>query len=140
MQNGQPAPASTTKKYSDMTENEKWGLQGLMAAYEARRQTEIGGQPDESVPANMRSAVFMGQDLSPLDLDLDSVEPLYPTFTPFPHVSGSGSAFDFHDKHIVPDFTLPNAYTVTNVPPAAARMGAFSDGESRATPHSKRIS
>jgi CCR4-NOT transcription complex subunit 2 len=30
---------------------------------------------------------------------------------------------------MVPDFTLPSAYTVTNVPPLSSRMSAFADGK-----------
>ena len=130
-QNGPvPPPASNVKRYADMTEDEKWGLPGLMAAFEARRQAENGGQVDETLPAGMRSAVIMGHDISALGMDLDSVEPLYPTFMPFPAVNSSGSAFDFHDRYTVPDFTLPSAYTVSKVPPLSSRMTAFSDGES----------
>jgi len=128
-QNGH-SPTSTVKKYADMSEQERYGLQGLLAAFEARRQAETGGQVDDTLPPAMRNAVFVGQDLSSLGLDLDSPEPLYPTFTPFPAASSS-SQFDFHDRHIVPDFTLPSAYTVTNVPPLSNRMSAFSDGTLR---------
>ena len=70
----------------------------------------------------------MGHDLSSLGMDLDSTEPLYPTFHPFQAPGSTGSSFDYHDRHIIPDFTLPAAYTVTNVPPLSSRMGAFSDG------------
>ena len=113
-----------------MTENEKWGLPGLMAALEARRQAEGGGQVDDSLPATLRSSVIMGHDLNSLGMDLDSPEPLYPTFSPFQAVGSSGStSFDFHERHIVPDFTVPNAYTVTNVPPLSGRMSAFADGK-----------
>ena len=130
-QNGQLPPApSGVKRYADMTENEKWGLPGLMAAFEARRQAEGGGQVDDTLPPYMRSAVVMGHDLNSLGLDLDSSEPLYPTFTPFQAVGSSGSTFDFHERHMVPDFTLPSAYTVTNVPPLSSRMSAFADGKS----------
>lgn len=128
-QNGQPpAPSLGVKKYADMSENEKYGLTGLLAAFEARGQAESGGPIDSTLPPAMRNAVFLGQDLSSLGLDLDSPDPLYPTFTPFPAANGSGSQFDFHDRHMVPDFTLPSAYTVTNVPPLSSRMSAFSDG------------
>ncbi len=113
-----------------MTEDEKWGLQGLMAAFEARRQAESGGIVDDTLPPALRSAVIMGHDLSTLGLDLDSPEPLYPTFTPFQAVGSSNSTFDFHERHMVPDFTLPNAYTVTNVPKITDRMSAFSEGTS----------
>lgn len=126
-QHSQPTPASGVKKYADMTDKEKWGLQGLLAAFEARKQVEAGGQPDDTLPPVMRSAVVHGFDLSSLGLDLDSSEPLYPTFTPFPAVGSSASTFDFHDRHTVPAFTLPSAYTVTNVPPLNNRMSAFSD-------------
>ena len=135
-QNGQipPPPASGIKKYADMTESERWGLPGLLAAFEARRQAEAGGQVDETLPPTLRSAIVMGHDLSSLGLDLDSPDPLYPTFTPFQAVGSSKSAFDFHDRHMIPDFTLPNAYTVTNVPPVNTRMSAFSDGRPHLPP------
>ena len=128
--NVQRPPPSNVKRYADMTEAEKWGLPGLMAAYEARGQAENGGQVDETLPPMMRSTVIMGHDLSTLGMDLDSSEPIHPTFTPFPASGSSGSEFNFHERHIVPDFTLPNAYTVTNVPPLSSRMSAFADGTS----------
>lgn len=112
-----------------MTDAEKWGLPGLMAAFESRKSVESGGQPDETLPPALKSTFVMGHDLSSLGLELDSSDPIYPTFTPFQAVGSSGSAFDFHDRHMVPDFTLPSAYTVTNVPPLITRMSAFSDGE-----------
>ncbi len=129
-QNGHPAPlVSNVKKYADMTEDEKWGLPGLMAAFEARRQMDNGGQVDETLPPALRSTVIMGHDLGALGLDLDSPDPLYPTFTPFQAIGSSGSSFDFHERNMIPDFTLPSAYTVTNVPPIQARITAFSDGK-----------
>ena len=130
-QNGQQQPPpSNVKRYADMTDKEKWGLPGLMAAFEARRQAENGGQVDESLPPQMRSAVIMGHDLSTLGMDLDSPEPLHPTFSPFPAAGSSGSEFNFHERHVVPDFTLPSAYTVSNVPLLSSRMSAFADGQS----------
>ena len=128
-QNGQPPPApSGLKNYADMTENEKWALPGLMAAFEARRQSENNGQVDDSLPASMRCAIIMGHELGALGMDLDSPDPIHPTFMPFQAVGSSGSTFDFHERHMVPDFTLPSAYTVTNVPPLSSRMSAFADG------------
>ncbi|KAK3696869.1 transcriptional regulator [Vermiconidia calcicola] len=126
--NAQPPPVSSgVKKYGDMTEKEKWGLPGLMAAFEARRQAEGGGQVDDTLPMAMRSAIIMGHDLNSLGMDLDSAEPLYPTFTPFQAIGSSGSTFDFHERQLIPDFTLPSAYTVTNVPPLSSRTSAMSD-------------
>ena len=107
-----------------MTEKEKWGLEGLMATFEARRQIESGGQVDETLPLAWRNAAVMGHDLNSLGMDLDSPDVLYPTFTPFPSVNSSQSTFDFHDRHIVPDYTLPSAYTVNNVPPGSV-MGTI---------------
>ncbi|KXS98501.1 hypothetical protein AC578_2620 [Pseudocercospora eumusae] len=129
----QTAPANATappvKPWADMTDNERWGLGGLQAMFEARRQLEApGGQVDETMPSKWRNAtLFMGQDLNTLGLDLDSPEPLYPTFTPFPAHNSSGSSYDFKDKHPIPHFTVPAAYTVNNVPPMHTRMGSFSE-------------
>ena len=113
-----------------MTEQEQWGLEALSAAYEARKNLESGQPVDETLPPIMRSAIFFGQDLSALGMDLDSIDPIYPTFTPFPAMNSSGSTFDFHDRHTIPDFQLPGAYTVNNVPPLAGRVAALSDGKS----------
>jgi hypothetical protein len=113
-----------------MTEQEQWGLEALSAAYEARKNLESGQPVDETLPPIMRSAIFFGQDLSALGMDLDSIDPIYPTFTPFPAANSTGSTFDFHDRHTIPDFQLPGAYTVNNVPPLAGRVAALSDGKS----------
>ncbi len=114
-----------------MTEDERYGLTGLLAAFEARRALEVGQPVDDTLPPVMRNGVMLGQDLSTLGMDLDSPDPIYPTFTPFPlpPERSSGSNFDFFERNVVPDFTLPSAYTVTNVPPLERRMGAFSDGK-----------
>jgi CCR4-NOT transcription complex subunit 2 len=125
----QQLPASNVKPYADMTEKEKYGLTGLEAAFEYRRAAENGELKDETLPAALKSSVVFGHDLSTLGMDLDSPEPLYPTFTPFPAVGSSSSEFNFHDRHMVPDFTLPSAYTVTNVPPLSTRMSALQDGK-----------
>lgn len=105
---GKPASSASTtlppgvKRYADMTDTEKYGLTALSAAFEARRTLESGGQPDQTLPPAMRNAVFLGQDLNSLGLDLDSPDPLYTTFTPFPSAAaangGSSGAFDFHDR------------------------------------------
>ncbi|KAK0815683.1 transcriptional regulator [Friedmanniomyces endolithicus] len=128
IQNGQ-APPANIKRYTDMTEDERYGLTGLLAAFEARRALEAGQPVDDTLPPAMRNGVMLGQDLSTLGMDLDSPDPIYPTFTPFPLLPerSSGSNFDFFERNVVPDFTLPSAYTVTNVPPLERRMGAFSD-------------
>lgn len=127
---------SGMKRYVDMTEAEKFGLEGLAAAFEARKAIDSGQPVDETLPSIMRSGLFFGQDLNALGMDLDSPDPIWPTFTAFPastsQAQGAGvpnGIFDFHDRAIVPEFTLPQAYTVTNVPPLASRLGSLSDGK-----------
>ena len=92
------------KPYDEMTEAEKWGLPGLLA----------------KIRSNDASSAFtMGVDINSLGLDLDSPEPLFATFsTPFA---------DNRSRPVIPEFTLPGGYTVTNVPALATRMNAFSD-------------
>jgi CCR4-NOT transcription complex subunit 2 len=47
-----------------------------------------------------------------------SNSPLYPTFgSPFVEPNG---------RPVIPDFTLPGAYTVNNVPPLHTKMSSFS--------------
>ncbi|KAK3672040.1 transcriptional regulator [Recurvomyces mirabilis] len=128
-QNGPAQAPANVKRYADMTEAEQYGLPGMLAAFEARRAIEAGQPVDETLPPAMRSGVFLGQDLNTLGMDLDSPDPIYPTFTPFPvpPERGSGTMFDFHERNVVPEYTLPSAYTVTNVPPLERRITAFSD-------------
>ena len=42
-----------------------------------------------------------------------------------PLINTFGSPFD--ERPVIPEFTLPQAYTVTNVPPLASKMDSFSD-------------
>lgn len=128
-QTGENGPEPATKKWADMTEGERWGLAGLNAIFEARRQSETGGQIDDTLPPHIRNtAVIMGQDLNTLGMDLDSPEELIHTFSVWPSQHQSDSIFNYRDHHTVPAFQVPQAYTVTNVPPMSTRMGAFSDG------------
>ncbi|KAI7196555.1 hypothetical protein D0869_02785 [Hortaea werneckii] len=122
-------PATAVKRYADMTDDEKYGLAGLAAAFEARRLYEIGqtSQIDTTLPSTMRNALFLGQDLSLLGLDLDSPEPLYPTFSAFSSAAAGTNSFDYTERNVVPEFSLPPAYVVTNVPNLEGRMGGFSD-------------
>ncbi|CZT17674.1 uncharacterized protein RCC_03511 [Ramularia collo-cygni] len=119
-------PSQPVKKWSEMTDQEHFGLAGLSAIFEARKQFDIGGVVDETLPPQMSNSIlFMSQDLNQLGMDLDSPEPLHPTFHVFPDATGTGSLFD--SRKPVPAFNVPDAYTVTNVPPMATRIDAFSD-------------
>jgi len=95
------------KKLSDMTDSERYGLPGLLSMIPM-------DSPDYS-------SLAMGQDLTVLGLDLSRPDnsPLHPTF---------GSPFvESNVKPVIPpDFTLPAAYTVTNVPPLHSKMASFS--------------
>ncbi|PSN69278.1 hypothetical protein BS50DRAFT_491107 [Corynespora cassiicola Philippines] len=103
--NAQQAPQH--KKLSEMTESERYGLPGLLS-------TIPFDSPDYS-------SLALGQDLTVLGLDLSRPDnsPLHPTF---------GSPFvESNMKPVIPpDFTLPAAYTVTNVPPLHTKMSSFS--------------
>lgn len=100
---GQQQPAR--KKLADMTEIEKWGLPGLLAT--------LPGNGADSNP------FVMGHDISTLGIDFDSPEPIFPTFsTPFA---------DANSRPAIPEFTLPSAYSVNNVPALLTRMSNFSD-------------
>ncbi|KYG45479.1 hypothetical protein M433DRAFT_43703, partial [Acidomyces richmondensis BFW] len=69
-----------------------------------------------------------GQSLDNLDLDLTSPEPLLPTFHVFSAANPAASGpFDYTDRMTIPDYTLPSAYQVGNVPPIEGRMDALSD-------------
>ncbi|PSK38132.1 hypothetical protein B9Z65_1323 [Elsinoe australis] len=98
-------PAQARRRLSELTENEKWGLPGLVAMLPGR----TSGSP----------GIIMGQDLNSLGIDFESTEPLFPTFsTPFA---------DSSSRPAIPDFGLPAAYSVHNVPPLHTRMANFSD-------------
>ncbi|KAK4893597.1 transcriptional regulator [Elasticomyces elasticus] len=127
--NGQVlSPSPNVKSYASMTESEQYGLPGLLAALEARRAIENGQPVDPTLPPAMRNGVILGQDLSTLGMDLDSPDMIYTTFTPFPNMRDSTpGAYDYVERNVVPEFTLPMAYRVGNVPGVEARMGAFSD-------------
>jgi len=119
------------KCYADMTDKEKYGLVGLLAAVEAREQRDAGHieNMDPTLPPAYRSSLFPGQSLDNLDLDLTSPEPLLPTFHVFSAANPAANGpFDYTDRMTIPDYTLPSAYQVGNVPPIEGRMDALSDG------------
>ncbi|KAF2145273.1 uncharacterized protein K452DRAFT_284654 [Aplosporella prunicola CBS 121167] len=94
-------------RLSQMSEIDRFGLPGLLAMI-----------PPESAD---HSSLAIGQDLTVLGLDLNRPDnsPLYPSF---------GSPFaEPGSRPVVPDFALPAAYTVTNVPPLHTKMSSFSD-------------
>lgn len=94
-------------RLSQMSEIDRFGLPGLLAMI----------PPD----SQDHSSLAVGQDLTVLGLDLNRPDnsPLYPTF---------GSPFaEAGSRPVIPDFTLPAAYTVTNVPPLHTKMPSFSD-------------
>lgn len=120
----------TTKPWAEMTPAERFGMPGLSKRFETIKAMETGAPIDPTLPAHERNiGILMGQDLSGLDMDLDSSEPLYKTFHAFPDSSSRGTIFDDRARRVVPEFTVPQAYYVSNVPPMDTRMTAFSDGK-----------
>jgi len=109
-QQGNGSPAANHQQpqrrpLAEMTESEKWGLPGLLAKLPGRSE---GG-----------SSFFMGVDLNNLGIDLDSTEPLIPTLsTPFA---------DATSRPAIPDYHLPPAYDVNNVPIVHTRISNFAD-------------
>ncbi|KAA6411802.1 MAG: NOT2 family [Lasallia pustulata] len=90
---------------SEMSELDRFGLAGLLAMSKNDNQ-------DLTSLAN-------GQDLTQLGLDLNSSDPLYPTFaSPF---AESGS------RPMQPEFALPQCYTVHNVHKLDTKVPSFSD-------------
>lgn len=104
---GSPNVGQQHKKLADMNESERYGLPGLLSMIPLE-------SPDYS-------SLAVGQDLTVLGLDLSRPDnsPLHPTF---------GSPFvESNSRPVIPpDFTLPAAYTVTNVPPLHTKMSSFS--------------
>ncbi|KAK3068810.1 hypothetical protein LTS18_000517, partial [Coniosporium uncinatum] len=101
-----PAQPPQRKRIRDMTPMEKFGLPGLLAKL-----------PPDSPDYD---PLAVGQDLTVLGLDLNRPdnEPLYPTW---------GVPFGNSMLPMIPDYTLPAVYTVTNVPSLASKMPSFSD-------------
>ena len=93
------------KRISEMTELEQFGLEGLFARINPNH-------PDHSPLA-------LGHDLTTLGIDLNSPDPIFPTFGgPFSNPS---------DHPAVPEYATPQAYFVHNVQPLHTRIPSFSD-------------
>jgi len=101
-----PVQPPQRKRIRDITPMEKFGLPGLLAKL-----------PPDSPDYD---PLAVGQDLTVLGLDLNRPdnEPLYPTW---------GVPFGNSMLPMIPDYTLPAVYTVTNVPSLASKMPSFSD-------------
>jgi len=92
--------------WSEMSPIDKWGLPGLLA----QMHTISKDQSD----------LARGQDLTQLGLDLNSNEPLHPTFaTPF--------SAPTHARPLEADYHIPQCYSVANVKPIQERWGSFTD-------------
>ncbi|KAL8923042.1 MAG: hypothetical protein Q9208_004854 [Pyrenodesmia sp. 3 TL-2023] len=84
---------------------DRWGLAGLLATIRSDN-TDVAG-------------LAIGQDLTQLGLDLNSQDPLWPTWSgPFAEPSA---------RPLQPDFHLPDCYTVDNVHRLRDKIPSFSD-------------
>ncbi len=106
---GLDSPATSQQEVqplSQMSELDKFGIPGLLATLH---------HPSEHV----RSLAY-GHDLPALGLDMNSPEPLWPSFsTPF--------APNAPIRPLETDYTLPSCYNVVNVTPLQERINGFSD-------------
>lgn len=90
---------------SQMSEMEKYGFAGLLAT--------LHGPPE------VRS-LALGHDLPSLGLDMNSQDPLHPSFsTPF--------APNAPIRPLETDYTIPACYSVANVTPLHERINGFND-------------
>ncbi|KAF2864557.1 hypothetical protein K470DRAFT_208473 [Piedraia hortae CBS 480.64] len=72
--------------------------------------------------------MFPGVSLESLNMeDLASSDPILPTFHIYGAPQSAANPFDYTSRNTIPDYTLPNAYRVGNVPSIEARMDALSD-------------
>ncbi|KAL9135451.1 MAG: hypothetical protein Q9175_003362 [Cornicularia normoerica] len=90
---------------SQMSAIDEFGLPGFLS-------TISNDNPDVSYLAR-------GQDLTTLGLNLNSAEPLYPTF--------AGPFADPGSRPMRPDFRLPECYTVDNIHAVREKIPHFSD-------------
>ncbi|KAF2424486.1 hypothetical protein EJ08DRAFT_413458 [Tothia fuscella] len=97
-----PQQQGGLKRLSDMSPDEVWGMPGLMTKLDTK-----------SLDFN---EFARGIDINQLGLNLDSTEQLINTF---------GSALD--ERPVIPEFTVPSAYYVNNVPSLVAQMQSFTD-------------
>ncbi|KAL9044822.1 MAG: hypothetical protein Q9214_002070 [Letrouitia sp. 1 TL-2023] len=100
-----PSQIAETTPLDQMEPIDRFGLAGLLATIRSEN-------PDVS-------GLALGQDLTQLGLDLNSPEPLWPTW--------NGPFADASARPLQPEFRLPECYTVENVPRVTDKISGFSD-------------
>lgn len=114
-QNTQPGEGFTPWWQQD--DFQHFSLEALNNKLEAAR-----GNVDVSMPNIEKNvAMLQGQNVDFHDMDLDSPDPIYKTFTAFPNT-------DWDTRPMIPSFDLPDSYQVKNVPAAINRVESFTDG------------
>ncbi|KAA8893782.1 hypothetical protein FN846DRAFT_913661 [Sphaerosporella brunnea] len=100
-----PAQSQFGGPSHSVSEDERFSLTGLFSAMRS--------------DAGEGTSLAKGQDLMMLGLDINSQEPLWPTFaSPFTELEATA---------VEPEFHLPNCYTVVNTQPVHSKIGSFSD-------------
>lgn len=119
------------KLWSDLSEQEKWGMPGLQKTFETIEDHNHGRPFDPTLPSSLQNVwVTVGHDLNSIGVELESTLPLFKTFHAFPDNNSLGtSPFNSKARQVVPTYELPPAYAVNNVPELRARIQAFSDGK-----------
>jgi CCR4-NOT transcription complex subunit 2 len=128
---GQQSTSLNSKPWSELSESDRAGMAGLEAMFRYRDDRANGQSGDQTLPQKQKTqAMLMGHDLSSaaLGLDLESSEPLYPTFSVFGDLY-DGSESSLAQRRPIPDFPLSESYNVTNVPSLLPRMSSMSDGK-----------
>jgi CCR4-NOT transcription complex subunit 2 len=100
-----PAASQEVQSLEQMSEADRFGLAGLMARFHDPVQRQW----------------VIGQDLSALDANRNSSEPMYQSWTtPFtPNAPPS--------RPLETDYTLPDCYNVANVTPLRERISGFTE-------------
>lgn len=96
--------SNTHAELQQMSPLDRYGLNGLLA--------QLRGPPDQVT-------MMLGTDLNTLGLDLNRPEPLWSDW--------AGPFSSPHSNPIIPEYRLPAAYSVHNVPPLHTRISSFSD-------------
>lgn len=104
----QDSEQSAESVFSGMSEKDKYGMKGFLALAEG---------PNPTFRSLMR-----GQDLAALSLNMNSDQPLLPSYT-----GAFGTAQTHPLRPLDSDYSIPDCYTVKKVAPLHTRINSFSD-------------
>ena len=104
----QPSDQTAESVFVGMSEKDKYGMKGFLALAEG---------PNPTFRSLMR-----GQDLAALSLNMNSDQPLLPSYT------GAFGTTQTHPlRPLDADYSIPDVYTIHKVAPLHTRINSFSD-------------